>query len=571
MYWNAPLSPVLSGLSLPVVGLAVGGSLYAAGTVGAYRVDEPGTRALAASTLLLTLATAAGVAVAVGVSGLTGPWTTLVVAGSFAAALPWTVFVLQYTGNGELATRPRVALVALPVVVSVAAILSEVVVGVEPRFEDPFVGGVVAVSFLVAVVLVFGGTALHLYTSLVYDSVRFSSGVALWLPLGAPVVGVVFSGPAPAPAALVAGTTLLGGGVLVASTVTPLDVFDTTPAAGRYGRRRLADEIADPVAFLDADGDVIETNDAFERRFEVTETAVTGDPLPAVIGATLSRLVGVDSVELITAEGRRQFAPRVSQLRDHRDRVRGTIVVLADITDQKLREQRLAVLNRVVRHNLRNELSVVRGFAEEIGNDGVSNDLAADRIVQASDNLITLGERAREAAQLLDHEPETQAVELGELVSEVAAGLHDEATNLTVETDVPPDARVETDPDLLYRSLNHLAQNAVVHNDADDPRVVISVVTDREGAYPVEVTVRDNGPGIPAHEWAAIEEGKETPLEHGSGLGLWAVRWGVTRLGGELRYEPNEPRGSVVRLRLPQADEVEPSVVADPTAVAERA
>ena len=564
---------MLFGISLPVVALAAGGLLYAAGTVGAYRVDEPGTGALAASTLLLTLAIAAGVAVGVGVTGLTGPWTTLVVAGSFAAALPWTVFVLQYTGNGELATRPRVAVVALPTLVAVAAILSQVVVGVELPFESPVVGGAVAVSFLVAVVLTFGGTVLHLYTSLVYDSVRFASGVALWLPLGAPVVGVVFGGPTSVPAAFVAATTLVGGGALVAGTVTALDVFDTTPAAGRYGRRRLADEITDPVAFLDADGDVIETNDAFERQFEVTETAVTGDPLPAVIGATLSRLVGADSVELITDEGRRQFAPRVSQLRDHRDRVRGTIVVLADITDQKLREQRLAVLNRVVRHNLRNELSVVRGFAEEIGNDGVSNDLAADRIVQASDNLITLGERAREAAKLLDHQPETREVELGELVSEVAGELHDEATNLTVETDVPPDARVETDPDLLYRSLNHLAQNAVVHNDTDSPRVVISVVTDREGAYPIELTVRDNGPGIPAHEWAAIEEGKETPLEHGSGLGLWAVRWGVTRLGGELRYEPNEPRGSVVRLRLPQADEVEPSVVADPTvdAVAERA
>jgi len=405
----------LFGVSLPVVVLAVGGLLYAAGTVGAYRVDEPGTGALAASTLLLTVSIAAGVAVGVGVPGLTGPWSAVVVTGGLAAALPWTVFVLQYTGNGELATRPRVAVVALPVVVVVAAVLSQVVVSVEVPFESPFVGGAVAVSFLVAAVLIFGATVLHLYTSLVYDSVRFSSGLALWLPLGAPAVGVVFSGPIPA--TLVAGTTLVGGGALVAGTVTALDVFDTTPAAGRYGRRRLADEITDPVAFLDADGDVIETNDAFERQFEVTETAVTGDPLPAVIGATLSRLVGADSVELITDEGRRQFAPRVSQLRDHRDRVRGTIVVLADITDQKLREQRLAVLNRVVRHNLRNELSVVRGFAEEIGNDGVSNDLAADRIVQASDNLITLGERAREAARLLDHQPETREVELGELAN----------------------------------------------------------------------------------------------------------------------------------------------------------
>ncbi len=428
-----------------------------------------------------------------------------------------------------------------------------------------------SVSALLFLMVIFSGTVLHLYTTLAYDGVRLSSGVALWLPLGAPVSAGLISNSVPSSVLFTASGVLLGGGALVVGMVTAADVFDTTPAAGRYGRRRLADEITDPVAFLDADGDVIETNDAFERQFEVTEAAATGDPLPAVIGATLSRLVGGDSVELITAEGRRQFAPRVSQLRDHRDRVRGTIVVLADITDQKLREQRLAVLNRVVRHNLRNELSVVRGFAEEIGNDGVSNDLAADRIVQASDNLITLGERAREAARLLDHEPETRAVELGSLVSDVAAELHDGATNLTVETDVPPDARVETDPDLLYRSVDHLAQNAVVHNDADDPRVVISVVTDRDGAYPVEVTVRDNGPGIPAHEWAAIKEGKETPLEHGSGLGLWAVRWGVTRLGGELRYEPNEPRGSVVKLRLPQTDETEPSVVADPTAATERA
>ena len=563
---------MLAGLSPPVVLLAVGGLLYAAGTVGAYRVDEPGTGALAASTALLSLAATSGVAVGAGVFDVTGSWSTVVVAGSFVAALPWTVFVLQYTGNGELATRPRVAFAALPTAVLAGTTVAQVVVGVTPTLQTPLVAGAVGVSFLATVGLVLGGSVLQLYTSLAYDGVRFSSGVALWLPLGAPVLGALLADATPVPGWSLAGTTFLGGSALVASTVTTVDVFDTTPAAGRYGRRRLADEIADPVAFLDADGDVIETNDAFERQFEVTEAAVTGDPLPAVIGATLSRLVGADSVELITAEGRRQFAPRVSQLRDHRDRVRGTIVVLADITDQKLREQRLAVLNRVVRHNLRNELSVVRGFAEEIGNDGVSNDLAADRIVQASDNLITLGERAREAAQLLDHEPQTRELELGELVSEVAAELHDEATNLTVETDVPPDARVETDPDLLYRSLNHLAQNAVVHNDADDARVVISVVTDREGAHPVEVTVRDNGPGIPAHEWAAIEQGKETPLEHGSGLGLWAVRWGVTRLGGELRYEPNEPRGSVVRLRLPQVDEVEPSV-ADPTvdAVAERA
>ena len=553
------LSPFVA-VTLPSV---AGGLSYTVGTLAAFQSDEAGTNSLAAATLFVAIG-----AVAAAVVAVFGDTTTRAIVGAatVAAVVPWLVFVLQYTGNGGLATWPRMTVAAVPPIMFAAWTLVSATVGLPDRLTDvPAVAVVASIASLGTFILIVGGSALHLYSSLAYDSVESSAGAVLWLPVAAPLLAVAFASATPAPASFVAVATLVGG-VAVAGGTTRWDVFDTTPAAGRYGRRRLADEITDPVAFLDADGDVIETNDAFDRQFEVEESAATGDPLPAVIGATLTELVATDSVELITDEGRRQFAPRVSQLHDHRDRVRGTIVVLADITDQKLREQRLAVLNRVVRHNLRNELSVVRGFAREIGSEGVSNDLAADRIVEASDNLITLGERAREAAQLFDHDPETREVDLGSFVSEIAADLHEETASLTVETNVPPDATVETDPELLYRSLSHLAQNAVVHNDADDPRVVITITTDREGAYPVEVTVRDNGPGIPTHEWTAIEEGEETPLEHGSGLGLWAVRWAVTRLGGELRYEPNEPRGSVVRLRLPVPDDTQSSVATDPAA-----
>ncbi|MEZ3144575.1 ATP-binding protein [Halobaculum sp. MBLA0143] len=562
---------MLSPFVTVVLPSTVGGLLYAVGTLAAFRSDEAGTNSLATATLLVTAGATAAVVVAA--PGDTTTMRALVGAATVAATVPWLVFVLQYTGNGELATWPRVTAAATPPVVFAAWTLVSATVGLPTGLSDsPLVAVAASVAVLGTFLLVVSGSALHLYSSLAYDSVESSAGAALWLPVAAPLLAVAFASATPAPASSLAVATLVGG-VAVGGGTTLWDVFDTTPAAGRYGRRRLADEITDPVAFLDADGDVIETNDAFDRQFEVQEAAATGDPLPAVIGATLSELVATDSVELITDEGRRQFAPRVSQLHDHRDRVRGTIVVLADITDQKLREQRLAVLNRVVRHNLRNELSVVRGFAQEIGNEGVSNDLAADRIVEASDNLITLGERAREAAQLFDHDPETREVDLGSFVSEIAADLHEEAASLTVETNVPPDARVETDPELLYRSLSHLAQNAVVHNDTDDPRVVVTVTTDCEGAYPVEVTVRDNGPGIPTHEWTAIEEGEETPLEHGSGLGLWAVRWAVTRLGGELQYEQNEPRGSVVRLRLPVADDTQSGTATEPVvgAAVERA
>lgn len=48
---------------------------------------------------------------------------------------------------------------------------------------------------------------------------------------------------------------------------------------------------------------------------------------------------------------------------------------------------------------------------------------------------------------------------------------------------------------------------------------------------------------------------RETQLEHASGLGLWLVRWTVSLSGGDLSFGENEPRGSVVTLSLPAADQ----------------
>lgn len=65
--------------------------------------------------------------------------------------------------------------------------------------------------------------------------------------------------------------------------------------------------------------------------------------------------------------------------------------------------------------------------------------------------------------------------------------------------------------------------------------------------------IADNGPGIPDLEQKTIETGEETPLQHGTGLGLWIVYWTVSLYGGEVTLEENAPRGTRVVLNLPQA------------------
>ncbi len=48
----------------------------------------------------------------------------------------------------------------------------------------------------------------------------------------------------------------------------------------------------------------------------------------------------------------------------------------SDISEQKQREQRLTVLNRVLRHNIRNDVTVIRGHLELLSDDRESEHIA---------------------------------------------------------------------------------------------------------------------------------------------------------------------------------------------------
>jgi signal transduction histidine kinase len=102
---------------------------------------------------------------------------------------------------------------------------------------------------------------------------------------------------------------------------------------------------------------------------------------------------------------------------------------------------------------------------------------------------------------------------------------------------------------ILRIVLRNLVDNACVHNDADEPLVVVSADTEESGG--IAIAIADYGPGLAAHEREPLNAGREQPLDHGSGLGLWTAQWGITRLGGDLSFSDNVPRGTIVRLDLP--------------------
>jgi len=136
-------------------------------------------------------------------------------------------------------------------------------------------------------------------------------------------------------------------------------------------------------------------NDSAVETFEWASETVASRPLsavePALARLDLSRKA-TGTVWLSTDDGRRQFQFSVSPVggafADGGPLARA--LLLRDITDRHTREQRLAVLNRVLRHNIRNDLDVVLAHAGEI-DDPATREPSRD----TARNLARLGTKAR--------------------------------------------------------------------------------------------------------------------------------------------------------------------------------
>lgn len=108
------------------------------------------------------------------------------------------------------------------------------------------------------------------------------------------------------------------------------------------------------------------------------------------------------------------------------------------------------------------------------------------------------------------------------------------------------------DRDRLRQILLNLINNA---KEATGPGglVQITVKPARSG---LEITVGDDGPGVPRANRERIFEPFYSTKDSGTGLGLALVRRYVEEVGGSITYEPNEPRGALFRLRFPSASTV---------------
>lgn len=234
-----------------------------------------------------------------------------------------------------------------------------------------------------------------------------------------------------------------------------------------------------------------------------------------------------------------------------------------DISEKLLTRQKLDVLNRVVRHNLRNSLSAIDGHADLLASEEMDAEAREASIEAIRNQATSMHEIAatvdalREVFAITDDDDQTwNRLDIETLIEAYRRQYGD----AEITTQFGSDAVIYVrNVDLFEQALDEAVENAVKHSEQSPPDVSITINRDSD-ANQVYISVADNGPGIPDIERSVIESEEETQLQHGLGIGLWKMNWVVTTLGGKLTIADNEPRGSVVTFQLPSVDR---SVVAD--------
>jgi PAS domain S-box-containing protein len=211
-----------------------------------------------------------------------------------------------------------------------------------------------------------------------------------------------------------------------------------------------------------------------------------------------------------------------------------------DILDQ--------ILARILRHNIRNDITAIRGRAELITRRGSEyGQQKAQRIINKSGELLSTAENAREMRDVVDRRGQRTEFALGEKVMMVTARLRDEypEAEIIVDDDIAGTLRAHPH---FGGAIRHAVENGIEHTDGGD--VSVSVRT-RVNGDQFLLEIEDDGPGIPDHELQPLRDREETPLAHGSGTGLWIIDRVIEYSGGTATFAVGD--GTTVQFRFPLA------------------
>ncbi len=267
-------------------------------------------------------------------------------------------------------------------------------------------------------------------------------------------------------------------------------------------------------------------------------------------------------VVLFGHTGRQVLMCRGSSLPGSEEQPGGHVIVFDDVT-ALIQAQRDAAWGEVARrlaHEIKNPLTPIQLSAERLRHkylqalppgDAEVLDRATHTIVQQVEAMKEMVKAFSDYAR--PPKLEQTPLQLNTVINEVL-DLYRGSSATRIETSLDPQMpKIEADDGRLRQLLHNLLKNAQ-EAAAEQQDVTISVMTrcaHEEACRYVELSVRDNGPGIPDELLGQLFEPYVTTKTRGTGLGLAIVKKIVEEHGGVLTAENLAQGGACITLKLP--------------------
>ena len=229
----------------------------------------------------------------------------------------------------------------------------------------------------------------------------------------------------------------------------------------------------------------------------------------------------------------------------------GTVELLIpegrDITRLADREQQLNVTDRFLRHNIRNKLTTIQGYAELVSEaDDIRLQSHGAAIFRAAAELDETAEMARKIHRLIRDEPTPETVDLVEQLERAVAVTRERHPHADIAVGAPESLDV-TSLASLDEALAELLTIVLANATSDRPTVGIDVVDDA----PAVVEVPPVGDGLPpAKRDVLTGEIDIEQVRHAQGLGVWYAYWHVWYSKGTVEVTDADER---IRMHLPTA------------------
>lgn len=241
----------------------------------------------------------------------------------------------------------------------------------------------------------------------------------------------------------------------------------------------------------------------------------------------------------------------------------GAIVVFDDVTRERTMERERRELVASVSHELRTPVTAIHGFLETLRDGAISNPQEASRFVEIalrqSERLQALIEDLLRLARIERENERAEIVRTLQPLRPILASAIEVARTMpggpdtVFELECPEDLEASVDAELFEQAIGNLLSNALRYGAGP---IRVRALT---GSETVEVSVHDEGPGIPPEHQERVFErfyvvDKARSRRHGgTGLGLAIVKHTARAHGADVLLESKPGQGTTFTIRMPLA------------------